>query len=171
MNCESCKVKIGAEFVFALKQNKCPACGESIMEGTKLSSFLSLQTLLRSNFQDLDIERIASLIVANFELVQIFKDSDEIKSSQSAAIIKPLTKEEEDKKFDEEFKKKQIEEARKIKQMRDEALEEATADQWGLGNANAFLEEGDVREMAHFEKRQQQTENILTGSKGSFRRT
>ena len=172
MKCENCGVSIGAEFVFALKQNKCPACGENIMAGAKLASFLSLQTLLRNNFQDLDAEKAASLIVANFELTQIFKEAVAPAVSiqnQPIEVKEELT---EDQKSDEEYKKQQIKESKALLQkMRDEALAEAEADQWGLGNANAFVEEGDVREMAHFQKREQQTENILSGNRGSFRRT
>lgn len=183
MNCENCKVRIGAEFIFAIKQNKCPACGENIMAGDKLSSFLSLQTLLKSNFQDLDVEKISSLIVANFELTQIFKDSD----TQVAIVNNASTKEDENKKADAEFKKKQMEEARRIKQMRDDALNEAQAESWGMkfdedgttGEYNDEIEQADIfgetttdeiRKMAHEEKMSASRDKMLN-SGGMFRRT
>lgn len=175
MKCQNCSVNVGPEFVFALKTNKCPACGENIMEEEKLASFLNLQGLLRNNFQDLDVEKVASLIVANFELIQIVNEGNKQTANNSNISITQIEVKEEltdDQKSDEEFKRQQIKESKALLQkMRDEALEGAVADQWGLGNANAFVEESDVREMAHFEKREQQTSNILTGNKGSFRRT
>ena len=178
MKCENCEVNVGPEFAFAIKNNQCPACGKSIMMPEKLASFLSLQNLLRSNFKELDAERVSTLVVANFELKQIFKE--ELPKAKNEGIIKveALTTKntsevtEDDVLADEEYKKKQMAESKTIlKSMRDEVLNEVIADQWGLGNANAFTEAPDIREIVDQEKKKQAQENILTGSKGAFRRT
>jgi hypothetical protein len=73
MQCESCNVVIRPEFTHAIKNNQCPACGQGIMQQAKLASYLSLRSLLESNVNDIDAETVASLIVANFELKQLFK--------------------------------------------------------------------------------------------------
>src|SRR5690242_8766379 len=86
MKCENCEVNVGQEFAFAIKNNQCPACGKSIMMPEKLASFLSLQNLLRSNFKELDVEKVASLVVANFNLSQIFKE--ELPKAKTEGIIK-----------------------------------------------------------------------------------
>lgn len=179
MKCENCEVNVGQEFAFAIKNNQCPACGKSIMMPEKLASFLSLQSLLRSNFKELDVERIASLVVANFNISQIFKE--ELPKAKTESIIKvepeaspSLTDEvsEDDVDSDEEFKKKQMAEGKAILQnMRDQVLNEAIADQWGLGNANAFTEAPSIREIVDTEKKKQSQENIVSGNRGSFRRS
>lgn len=180
MKCENCDIGVGPEFAFAIKNNQCPACGKSLMMPEKLASYLSLQNLLRSNFQDLDAEKVASLVIANFELKQIFKE--ELPKPKAEGIIKeelvvqPAANTEEvnedDISSDAEFKKNQLAESKAIlKRMRDEVLDEAIADQWGLGNANPFAAASDVRVFAEQEKRKQTQENIVTGARGVFKRS
>jgi hypothetical protein len=176
MNCENCKIDIDEKFKAAIRNNKCPACDHTIMPTEKLASLISLKSLLSGNFESLDVERVASLIVANFDLKQIFKE--ELPKIKNDSIVKveenTFVAEEvnEDDNSDEEYKKKQLIESKKIlQQMRDQALDEATAEQWGLGNANAFVDGDSIREIVGNEKRAMSQENILTGAKGAFRRT
>ena len=176
MRCENCSTNISQEFKYALTQNICPACGKIIMGADKLASFLSLQELLKNNFKDLEAEKIASLIVSNFDLKQIFREE------LPKEVVAKKTEENE---ADETHKKKQIKEAKKIlKEMRDKALgeedsaglrdevlNEAIADQWGLGNANGLIGPEDIRIEADREKKRLAQENIVTGSSGAFRRS
>lgn len=182
MQCESCDIDIDIRFKIAIKNNKCPACDMQIMHSEKLASFISLQGLLQNNFKDLDTEKVASLIIANFNLKQIFKE--ELPKSKNEGIIKIETIEQnesqedttdevsEDEVSDAEYKKQQIAESKIIlRNMRDEILDEAIADQWGLGKANGLIDGSEIREMAEQEKRRMSQENITSGTRGSFRRT
>ena len=75
MKCKSCRIVIEKVFSFAIKNNQCPACGKHIMSPEKLATFTSLQELIKGNFSDVDAEKVANLVVANFELKQLFKES------------------------------------------------------------------------------------------------
>ena len=78
MRCGSCGVNVGAEFTFAIQNNQCPACGKKIMRQDKLVSYLSLRELLKEQIvvKGVDVDKLASSIVANFELRQIFKEAE-----------------------------------------------------------------------------------------------
>lgn len=176
MKCQGCNTAIGQQFTHAIVNNQCPACGKSIMESTKLASYLNLQELLKRNFSDLDVEKISTLIVANFEIKQLFKE--QLTEDSEEGII-----EEEDVKiaeeivdpkvaYDEEYKKHQKQESKEIlKRMREEALSEATADHWGLGEANGLIgEEGITHEATSKIQQMQSADNVVTGARGSFTR-
>jgi hypothetical protein len=181
MNCENCKTDIDEKFKAAIRNNKCPACDHAIMPTEKLASLISLKILL-GNFKDLDVDKVASSIVANFDLKQVFKeelvketkkgyvpDEEKINSEVEEHLLEV---EDKNKIDDNEYKKKQLAESKKVlQQMRDEAMTEAMAEQWGLGNANAFVDGENIREIVNSEKRTMSQENILTGTKGAFRRT
>ena len=181
MNCENCGVGVSQEYTYAISSNQCPKCGKTIMGSDRLASFLSLQGLLRNNFKDLDAEKVASLVVSNFELKQIFRE-ELPKEGLIKVKSETVEVEEDDKTSDNEYKKRQIAEAKvKLKEMRDialdsdpdmrdEILNEAIADQWGLGNANGIMTQEDIRIMADKEKKRQIQENIISGSQGAFRR-
>jgi hypothetical protein len=192
MNCENCKVKIGAEFVFALKNNKCPACGESIMATEKLASFLSLQALLRANFENIDAEKVSSMVVANFHLVQIFNGVGE-KSTVSSQLttVSVVHKDMTDEQRDAEYKKKQLAKSKEtLKKLRDEAMNEAIAGSWGMKpeddenseneviendkveivDPDFFEDDLDARKLANEEKMRARQEKILSGGAG-FKRT
>ena len=73
MRCSNCGVEVGKEFVFAIKNNTCPACGKCIMKSDQMGAYLSLCELLKSLMQEAMVEKVATLIMANFELKQTFK--------------------------------------------------------------------------------------------------
>ena len=129
MKCESCNVAINSEFKHAIKNNNCPACGSGIMKQDTLSAYLSLLELLNNNISNngINTETIASLIIANFEIKQLFKE--ELSKIDEEGIIEV----EEDP--DAEYKEKQKEEVKdilKLQQMRDEALDEALTERYNV---------------------------------------
>lgn len=79
MKCINCEIKIDKSFAYAIKNNVCPACGENIMSAKSLASYVSLQNLLEQTVPDADIEKIANVIIANFELTQLFRDAEKPK--------------------------------------------------------------------------------------------
>lgn len=165
MKCKSCNVKIDSSFSFAIKNNQCPACGDVIMDTARLNTFLSLRALLDSNFKNIDTEKVANLIVANFELKQLFKE--ELTSEDKEGITSL-----EDEDPDSEHKETQMAEAKVLlKKMREEALDEAEADHWGLGDANGLVDAADTSVEGRMRLEQQQrADNIASGAQGSFRR-
>lgn len=180
MRCENCKANIEATYVFAIKNNQCPACGKHIMAPEKLAAYASLKELLSSSFDDIDVDRVASLIVANFDLKQKFKE--ELQKSSEGGTIEVSEDDEDfedmDPKVaaDEADKKVQMAEAKKmsekLKRMRNEALEGAMADHWGLGDANAFSDEETVHEIVRRQKQEQSASAVTTGSgKSAFTRS
>lgn len=182
MKCQSCKIKIDSSFAHAIKMNQCPACGEAIMDHKKLGSYLSLQSLLESKLPDVDSEKVANLIVANFEVRQLFKEEDDT-SSPGQGIIEVGDEESEesvvveedidpDVASDNEHKKAQMADAKeRLRRMREEALTEATAEHWGLGDANGLVNPAalSVEEKLRWEREQRQ-QNITSGAGGAFRR-
>jgi len=187
MKCESCGVKVGAEFTFAIQQNQCPACGKCIMQKEKLSSYLSLCALLKdSGVKEDSAEKIAAVIVANFELKQIFNNvvkksteegnieveentesAQQLKDSDGPVIHNGIRLEKIDKN-----------EAKKIlQQMRDEALSNAVEDRYGveIGNGDILLPDAGASQAENLirmgqEKSRQIIETGL-GGKNSFRRS
>lgn len=181
MKCQSCKVKINSSFAFAIKNNQCPACGNSIMDSKKLASYLSLQSLLDNNFSDIDTEKVVNLIVANFEIKQLFKeeltnghvdDIVEVNEEMSGDDNNEGEVSDPDVASDEEYKKRQMADAKEtLKKLREEALNEATAEHWGLGEADGLVNPAtlSVEEKLKYDK-QQRAENISSGTRGAFRR-
>lgn len=195
MKCDNCAINVTSEFTFAIKNNQCPACGKNIMQAERLASYLSLQTLLGKSLPQTDAENIANLIVANFEVRQMFKE--EPKSAEKSVLseerveetVTEEVEEEPTEPSDEVFKQQQRKEAKEIlkkmkkealgendeQSMRDEALTEALAER--LGNANGLvLSEEDtpitaaVRAKMEYEK-ERQRHNVISGSGGAFRRS
>lgn len=186
MKCQNCGTKISASFTFAIKNNQCPACGHSIMDSKKLGSYLSLQSLLETKLPDIDSQKVANLIVTNFEVKQLFQEdlnseTEEGSSNNEESHAKESVvevdeddsyEENEDVKYDEEYKAKQMEDAReRLKSLREEALSEATAEHWGLGDANGLVNPAtlSVEEKLRWEQ-DQRRQNIESGSAGAFRR-
>lgn len=188
MKCDSCKTVIDAKFSFAIKNNQCPACGQSIMAQDKLAAYLSLRNLFSEvNVKAMSDEDIALLVVTNFELRQKFVEtvdsspepsteavSVSVTEETAQVIQEEPSKEDAAKSSDDEFKKKQQEEAKAIiKKMRDEAYEDALRENWGLANPDGeIFEPGDssMHETVTRAKQEQQRQNIVTGSRGAFRR-
>lgn len=150
------------------------------MEGNKLASYLSLQSLLGNNFPDIDVERVANLVVANFEIKQLFKEEftsepvEGITEEESEVVVEEDEEEvvDPDVMADEEYKQRQMADAKEtLKKLREEALSEATAEHWGLGEANGLVNPAalSVEEKLQYEK-EQRAQNIASGSRGAFRR-
>ena len=174
MKCESCGVKINTEFTYAVKNNLCPACGNAIMKPDKLLSFLSLKSLLEDQIvvKGVDTNKLALLIVSNFELKQLFKDAPKsnLKKDDEEGIIEV---DEEDP--DAEYKKAQAMEAKEIlKKMRDEALSGATLDRYGVGRDGDELDplddDIDPYELVNKQLQEQRKEMVANGSGGIFSR-
>jgi len=144
MKCNNCKVAIEKTFSFAIKNNQCPACGRHIMAPEKLAAYISLQELIKTNFSNVDAEKVANLVVANFELKQLFKESSVDEPTQSATETETVEVSEDemsDEEYDEVYKAKQIEDARtKLRRMKEEAYEDALRNQYGMGD----IEDEDV---------------------------
>lgn len=140
MLCESCKVNIDGRFEHAIRSNQCPACGNLIMSPMKLSSYLSLKELLVKHFPKVDAEGVSSLIVANFEIKQSFRN--ELIEKPEGGITTPAPVEEDDVEVEEEdeptgpvvhegvrYEKVDKSKAQAMLQkMRDEALNDALND-------------------------------------------
>ena len=175
MKCNNCKVAIGQQFIFAIKMNQCPACGSQLMHTEKLASYISLQQLLKNNFSNLEVEKITSLIIANFEIKQLFKDESPQMENNTVEVI-------EDIESDEAYKKAQMEDARK--QIREQEFENALKAQYGLDgsggdddgseifnktdDSNIDLKE-QARRMLEDVKKNEKYENMLSGSGGFTR--
>ena len=174
MKCGNCKVKIGSEFTHAINNNQCPACGKSIMDKSKLTSFLSLRALLDGNIpdKDVDIDKIASLIVANFDIKQIFKDTDtDTPDNEESDDV--VVEEEEEEDPDAEYKKRQLKKSKEVlKKMREEALSGALEERYGMGgDSDILIPDGDVNmyEITSREKQESKRDAILSGG-GAFSR-
>lgn len=179
MKCENCGVVVSSEFSHAIKNNQCPACGKGIMQQAKLASFLSLRTLLKNNIPEkgVDSYRIASLIVANFEIKQLFKE--ELKKSDEGGIM-DVSEDDEVEVVEEvmedpdaEFKTNQKKEAKAVLQkMRDDALGGALKDRYGLADDGLLLTEEDagMHEIVNKHKQETSLQNILMGGSPVHRR-
>lgn len=149
MKCLNCGVEVGKEFVFAIKNNTCPACGKCIMKADQMGSYLSLCELLKSLMQEPIVEKVATMIMANFELKQTFKVPEEIKSpkpvtvditalTQAEMLAPPAeeTKTEEDEVIVEDGIRLEVIDKKKsqtvLQQMRDEALSGAIGDRYRI---------------------------------------
>jgi hypothetical protein len=121
------------------------------MDAEKLVAFTNLKDLLTANFEDLNANEVATLIVANFEVKQIFQTSKPLREGISkgrtnqppttsqpegqVGATKPMSKRkpQTDEEFDEQHKQKQMKDAKsKLKQMREEAYESALKSQFGM---------------------------------------
>jgi hypothetical protein len=169
------------EFIYAISVNKCPACGKCIMQKAKLAAFLGLRELLDNyiSVKDVNIDKLASLIMANFEIKQLFNNN-----SESQVVEQPndeenygqdVNVEEESEDTDYEFKTKQLAEAKEIlKKMRDEALSGAVKDRYGFGDEDSvLLDDGDTHELMNKKLQQHRQDIILSrsGGKNSFHRS
>ena len=162
MKCMSCGLEISSKFIFAIRSNKCPACGEQIRDLKQLKEFEMLNDLFHKALDDgRGPEELALLILSNFD-VREFKDAMLPKAKAADIVVS-----EDDP--DAEHKIKQMAEAKDILQkMRDEALSDATADHWGLGDANGLV--GDTAyDMVQNAKKAKSQEAVTKGG-GSFSR-
>ncbi len=133
MKCQNCKIEVDHKFEFAIRSNNCPACGKHIMVPEKLTAYTSLLELLSTNVKNIDADMIASLIVANFDIKQLFKE--ELQKSSEGGTIE-VEEEETDKeepesvmhdsvKYEKQDKKKAKD---MLKKMRDEVFNDALED-------------------------------------------
>lgn len=186
MKCNSCNIEISKEFIFALKANSCPACGKSIMKPEQVGAYFSLCELLRSFVQEANVEKVATSILANFELKQIFKvpDATVTQPSETMAITKSETMTVEEPVIMEDGVKLEVidkDKARanqsRLQQMRDEALNGALGDRYGveMGEEGIILAEDPVAnsQLVQREQRRADARNAVldgSGGKNSFRR-
>jgi hypothetical protein len=132
---------------FCISANKCPCCGKSILQSGNLSAFVPICELLKSyriqsigstgldgefsgfiplnngTFSDLDVESLATQIISTFN----------VRLKSDKAELEQTTQTEVEPGSDDEYKQKQMFDAKaRLQQLRDEALNEAIKDQWGL---------------------------------------
>jgi hypothetical protein len=161
------------------------------MAPERLASYISLQELIKNNnFSDIDAEKIANLVVANFELKQLFKESSTEEPESEPDITETETieiseDEMSDEEYDEIHKAKQIEEARtKLNKMKDEAYEEALRNQYGMGDvededipgSDGFFGDEEIKpvEVANRMKQSQKqsiSKNKMLSGSGGFSRS
>lgn len=157
MKCVNCGVEVDKGFTFAIKKNECPACGKSIMPPEQLASFNSLKELL-ANVPHVDAEMVASLVVANFELKQLFKtapgknlpevsatgNTENVVETVEEDVVEHSEENMTDEELDQIHKVKQVAEARKkLNQMKQDAYEDALREQYGMGGSDADGEVAD----------------------------
>jgi len=187
MKCSSCGVEVSKDFTFAIKKNQCPACGGVIMPAEQLASFHRLKDLL-GEISGIDVDEVASLVVANFEIKQLFKTSPQKqpKSNDDAEGGVEVVEDEEltEEQLKQKHLSKKLAEAKKLKKMRKEAYEDALRKQYGMGEIEdveydedaptLFENDIDPVEEARMAKRYQSIEsskeNMLSGS-GTFTRS
>lgn len=193
MKCNNCNIVIDNKFEHAIRLNNCPACGKYIMPPEKLAVYMSLQELIKSNFSDVDAEKVSNLVIANFELKQLFKDSkpksEKIDSKREVSETETIEVSEDeisDKEYDEIHKAKQLNESRvQLKKMKEEAYENALKDQYGMGdiddevgdasNADGFfgkdMETTEVADRMKGAQKQSTSQNKMLSGTGGFSRT
>ena len=167
MKCFSCKVEVNSKFKFALTQNKCPACGDSIFSEQGLADYNFLKTLIEPLVNVNSLEKIIGVITDNFELT---KKAIKVKSNdEQVELIDDVIVDE-----DEEYKINQMREARvigdKLKKLREDAFNDALIDEFGLGNANGALTREEVAKIANEQKQQEALSKVVSGGDGVFRR-
>lgn len=110
------------------------------MPPEQLASYNNLKKLL-TDIPNIDANLVATLVVSNFELKQFKtapnKDIDEVSTEETIIEVSEddaLTDQEQDQ----IHKSKQVKEAKKkLKQMKQDAYEDALRDQYGMGESEA----------------------------------
>lgn len=175
MKCQNCKIVIDSKFGFAIRSNKCPACGKYIMDPEKMFTYTRLKNLLHDNIseKEVDIDKIVSLVIANFEIKQLFKE--ELKKPDEEGIIKVgegndvviVEEEEEEEDPDAESKAIQKKQAKDVLQkMRDTALDGALQEKYGLGGEGLLLadEENNMHEVINRHKQEESLNAVIMGT-------
>ena len=173
MKCESCGIDVNPSFTYAFKTNKCPGCGNSIVVPENMAVYKEVNDCLEEN-QHLvpDFAAIAAALLIKFDMRL---RTSIVETPKAPALVKretDVSTKTPDEISDEEYKKAQMEEARRIKQMRDEALNGALADQWGLGGeifSETSGEDSDIRKYIDGMKKEKSIEAFKTGG-AAFRR-
>lgn len=181
MICKNCDIKISSKFIFAIKNNQCPACGGQLMEKESLAVYLNLSSLIEKHLnEEQNAEALAALILANFEVKQIFNE-DLIKNSQGGIISKRTSEKEADSTLTEEtedidepivhdgikYEKVDKKQARKMLQkLRDEALSGAYNDMDLTDEVEMISDDGKRHEYINRMKQQEKRSIIENGSGG-----
>lgn len=153
MNCQFCKTHISKEFVYLINNNICGACGKQLMAQDSLAGFLGLKELLKSYVSDSD--KIASLIVSNFDVKQRFV-------SEQISINEEKISDNEQVELDARERAKLIEQ-QKLQKLKDEAFAEANY-RAKLANALSDNPSDDVEDEALIQETSvnlQQTRNAV----------
>jgi hypothetical protein len=77
MNCVNCGVKVSPNFVAAIIENRCPACGQQLMDGAEYKKLTALRKQLVPlglGLDDATLTKVAAAITSRFELWP--RDSD-----------------------------------------------------------------------------------------------
>jgi len=191
MNCSNCGVEISKEFIFAFSSNQCPACGKSIMNPDQSVAYLYLRELLKTALTEEDMEKISTLIMANFDLKKI-----SIPGAFAPAYVAPtpdqdgpgtntpsepeknmepinVTEEVQESVITEDGVKLEVLDKKKtqdvLQRMRDEALAGAIDERYGveLEDEDVLLSEDPKANAELLKKRQKQIDARRTISSGS----
>ena len=176
MKCNNCDINIDSKFYFAIKNNNCPACGKYIMPPEKLASYINLQQLIKDNFSDINSEKVATLIVANFELKQLFKESSgnsKIASrvSDDEETIEVSEDEMTDSESDELHKANQMATAKaKLKSLREQAYKGALQKQYGMdeNSEESFFDADNDINPIEFANRVESEQKLTTSQSEMF---
>ncbi|KKL92815.1 hypothetical protein LCGC14_1880930 [marine sediment metagenome] len=131
MKCQNCKIEVDHKFEFAIRSNNCPACGKYIMVPEKLIAYTSLKELLSTSVKNIDADTVTSLIIANFEIKQLFKEELQKSSEEGTIEVEEVEEDEPESimhdgvKYEKPNKKKAKD---MLKKMRDEVFNEALED-------------------------------------------
>lgn len=189
MKCTNCGVEVDKKFAHSVKKNECPACGKSIMSPEKLAAYGSLKELL-SSLPNINASQVAGLVIANFDIKQLFKTAAHKNAVSADDDVVEVTEGDDDeaaanRTFDELHKAEQLAEAKKkLKEMKENAYEDALRDQYGMGSSEDGDVDGDgsdifanldggqikiVNQMKTDQKRETGMENMLSGQGGFTR--
>lgn len=71
MKCVSCSIEVSSNFVAAIMENSCPACGETLMSVADFKKLIFLKKQLSSlnlNLDAANLTKVSAAIVSKFEL-------------------------------------------------------------------------------------------------------
>jgi hypothetical protein len=173
MKCNSCGIEVSSDFSYAIKINKCPACGQDI-----LSAKDSILNLLGHLFDNEGAVKIACLIMDNFSF-EISCVDNNTKLTVLERKMKNAVKEKENEnegpvvtedgirleKFDKNASKDILQ------KMRDEVLNNAVEDRYGIGMGDGGIVLADPQGRAEASiaiKQEKARMAVLEGSGGKF---
>ena len=107
------------------------------MDKDNLIAYMGLQEIIEKHSPDIDKEKLAGLIVANFEVKQLFNKGPDVETgvakdkSENIEQAETVVEEDPDVAYDKEYKERQMTEAKsKLVAMREEAYGDAMRAQY-----------------------------------------
>lgn len=70
MKCVNCSIEVSPNFVASIMDNKCPACGQQLMEGTEYKKLIALKKqLIPLGLDENMLTKVAAAVTSRFELI------------------------------------------------------------------------------------------------------